>query len=337
MNVHQSNLMRGMMLIDGKLVPSEAGEWLESINPANEETLGHVPQATAVDVNHAVTAAEAAHPAWAALEPKERAKLIRKLAQKLRDKTDEILRVEVVDTGNTITKMRADVATAGDTLDFYAGFATEIKGETIPASANNLHFTIREPYGVVGRIIPFNHPIKFAANALAAPLMAGNCVVLKPPETSPLSATMLGEICAEVLPKGVVNIVTGTGMPSGDALARHPNVKRIAFTGSVPTGRAIQRAAAEGGIKNVTLELGGKNPLIAFPDMDPDKIAAIAVAGMNFAWQGQSCGSTSRLLLHEVALQAGAGARGRARGGAAARRSARRQVADGTDQLQAPL
>ena len=203
------------------------------------------------------------------IEPKERAKLIRKLAQKLRDKTDEILRVEVVDTGNTITKMRADVATAGDTLDFYAGFSSEIKGETIPASANNLHFTIREPYGVVGRIIPFNHPIKFAANALAAPLMAGNCVVLKPPETSPLSATMLGEICAEVLPKGVVNIVTGTGMPSGDALARHPNVKRIAFTGSVPTGRAIQRAAAEGGIKNVTLELGGKNPLIAFPGHGP--------------------------------------------------------------------
>jgi aldehyde dehydrogenase (NAD+)/betaine-aldehyde dehydrogenase len=129
--------------------------------------------------------------------------------------------------------------------------------------------------------------------------MAGNAVVLKPPETSPLSATMLGEICREVLPAGVVNIVTGLGMPAGDALARHPSVKRIAFTGSVPTGRAIQRAAAEGGIKHVTLELGGKNPLIAFPDMDPDKVAQIAVAGMNFAWQGQSCGSTSRLLLHE--------------------------------------
>src|SRR6267154_1246493 len=235
MNVHQSNLMRGMMLIGGELVPSEGGEWLESVNPATEETLGHVPHGTA----------------------------------------------------------------AGVTLDFYAGFHTEIKGETIPASSKNLHFTIREPYGVVGRIIPFNHPIKFAANALAAPLMAGNCVVLKPPETSPLSATMLGEICREVLPAGVVNIVTGLGLPAGDAIARHPNVKRIAFTGSVPTGRAIQRAAAEGGIKHVTLELGGKNPLIAFPDMDPDTVAKIAVAGMNFAWQGQSCGSTSRLLLHE--------------------------------------
>ena len=298
MNI-ETKLTHGRMLINGDLVDSESRELLETVNPATEESLGHVPAASAADVDRAVAAAEAAHPAWAALEPKERSKLVRKLAQAVRDNFDNILRIEVVDTGNTIAKMRADVATAGDTLDFYAGFGTEIKGETIPASGKNLHFTIREPYGVVGRIIPFNHPIKFAANALAAPLMAGNCVVLKPPETSPLSATILGEICRQVLPPGVVNIVTGYGLPAGDAIARHPKVKRLAFTGSVPTGRAIQRAAAEGGIKHVTLELGGKNPLIAFPDMDPDKIAQIAVAGMNFAWQGQSCGSTSRLLLHE--------------------------------------
>jgi acyl-CoA reductase-like NAD-dependent aldehyde dehydrogenase len=298
MNV-EAKLMHGRMLIGGDLVDSVEGGLLESLNPATEESLGHVPAASAADVDRAVAAAEAASPGWAALEPKERSKLVRKLAQGVRDNFDAILRIEVVDTGNTIAKMRADVASAGDTLDFYAGFATEIKGETIPASGKNLHFTIREPYGVVGRIIPFNHPIKFAANALAAPLMAGNCVVLKPPETSPLSATILGDICRQVLPPGVVNIVTGNGLPAGDALARHPKVKRLAFTGSVPTGRAIQRAAAEGGIKHITLELGGKNPLIAFPDMDPDKVAQIAVAGMNFAWQGQSCGSTSRLLLHE--------------------------------------
>jgi acyl-CoA reductase-like NAD-dependent aldehyde dehydrogenase len=287
------------MLINGDLVASESGDLLESVNPANEESLGHVPAATSADVNRAVAAAEAAHPAWAAVEPKERSALIRKIAQRLREEAEHILQVEVVDTGNTINKMRADVATAGDTLDFYAGFATEIKGETVPASGKNLHFTIREPYGVVGRIIPFNHPIKFAANALAAPLMAGNTVVLKPPETSPLSATMLAEICRELVPPGVVNIVTGNGLPAGDALARHPAVKRLAFTGSVPTGRAVQRSAAEGGVKHVTLELGGKNPLIAFPDTKPDAIAQFAVAGMNFAWQGQSCGSTSRLLLHE--------------------------------------
>ncbi|HWG05838.1 MAG TPA: aldehyde dehydrogenase family protein [Beijerinckiaceae bacterium] len=298
MNVNV-NPIRGKMLIGGELVDSRSGDVMESVNPANEETLGYVPAANAEDVNRAVEAAEKAQPAWGALEPQARAKLIRKLAAKLREQADAMLRIEVMDTGNTISKMRADVASAGDTLDFYAGFATEIKGETIPASAKNLHFTLREPYGVVGRIIPFNHPIKFAANALAAPLMAGNCVILKPPETSPLSATMLAEMCKEVLPAGVVNIVTGNGMPAGDAIARHPAIKRVAFTGSVPTGRAIQRAATEGGVKHVTLELGGKNPLIAFPDMDPDKVAEIAVAGMNFAWQGQSCGSTSRLLLHE--------------------------------------
>jgi betaine-aldehyde dehydrogenase len=298
MNI-DAKLIHGRMLINGELADSDSGELLESINPATEESLGYVPAASAADIDRAVAAAEAAQPAWAALEPRERSKLVRKVAQALRENFDDILRIEVVDTGNTISKMRIDVATAGDTLDFYAGLATEIKGETIPATGKNLHFTIREPYGVVGRIIPFNHPIKFAANALAAPLVAGNCVVLKPPDTSPLSATILGEICRQLLPPGVVNIVTGLGMPAGDALARHPKVKRLAFTGSVPTGRAIQRAAAEGGIKHVTLELGGKNPLIAFPDMDPDKVAQVAVAGMNFAWQGQSCGSTSRVLLHE--------------------------------------
>ena len=139
MNVH-SNLMRGHMLIGGELVASEGGEWLESVNPATEETLGHVPAATAADVNRAVTVAEAAQPAWAALDPKARAKLLRQLAAKLRENTDNILRTEVIDTGNTISKMRADVASAGDTLDYYAGFHSEIKGETISASVEEPAF-----------------------------------------------------------------------------------------------------------------------------------------------------------------------------------------------------
>ena len=287
------------MLIDGKLVASEADEWLESVNPADEQTIGRVPAATPADVDRAVVAAEKAQPGWAAIEPAARGKLLRKLASALRERGDEVLRIEVLDTGNTIAKMKGDVEGAARALEFYAGLGTEIKGESIPASADHLHITVREPYGVVGRIVPFNHPIKFAASAIAAPLMAGNTVVFKPPEQSPLSSGVLGEICRDLLPAGVVNIVTGNGMPTGDALVRHPRVKRIAFTGSVPTGRAIQRAAAEAGVKHVTLELGGKNPLIAFPDTDPEKIAEAAIAGMNFAWQGQSCGSTSRLLLHE--------------------------------------
>jgi betaine-aldehyde dehydrogenase len=291
-------IKKGRMLIDGQLVASESGEWLESVNPANEETIGYVPLANAADVHRAVAAAEKAQAAWGALDATERGKYVRKIGQALRERADELLKLEVIDTGNTITKMKGDVGAAAHAMEFFSGLATEIKGESIPASADNLHITVREPYGVVGRIVPFNHPIKFAAHAIAAPLMAGNSVVLKPPEQSPLSAEVLGEICRDILPPGVVNIVTGPGM-TGDALVRHPLVKRIAFTGSVPTGMAILRAAAEVSVKNVTLELGGKNPLIAFPDMDPDKIAEVAVGAMNFAWSGQSCGSTSRLLLHE--------------------------------------
>ena len=298
-----TNKVSAVMLIDGELVGSEDNTWLNSVNPANEEVIGRFPAATQGDVHRAVDAAERAFPAWAATSARARGQLVREIADRMRSRADEILRLEVMDTGNTIAKMRKDVESAANALEYYAGLGIELKGETVPASADNLHLTFHEPYGVVGRIIPFNHPIKFAANALAAPLMAGNTVVLKTPEQSPLSAGILAEICKDVLPAGVTNIVSGNGFPVGDAIARHPRIKRIGFTGSVPTGLAIQRAAAETSVKAVSLELGGKNPLIAFPDMDPDIIASAAVAGMNFAWQGQSCGSMSRLLLHESLYQ----------------------------------
>jgi betaine-aldehyde dehydrogenase len=290
---------RWPMLIGGELVESESGQWLDSVNPANEELIGRVPAGTAADVELAYQAAEAAQPAWAALTPLARGAYLLKVAQAMRERADEILEIEVMDTGNTITKMKADVAQAAASIEFFAGLGSELKGETIPASAESLHISIREPYGVVGRIVPFNHPIKFASNAIAAPLMAGNTVIVKPPEQSPLSASILAEICCELLPPGVVNIVTGNGMPVGDAIVRHPKIKRLALTGSVPTGMAVQRAAAEVAVKHVSLELGGKNPMIVFPDMDPAKIAEVAIGAMNFAWSGQSCGSASRLLVHE--------------------------------------
>jgi acyl-CoA reductase-like NAD-dependent aldehyde dehydrogenase len=229
----------------------------------------------------------------------ERAALLRRLAAAIRARSAEILGLEARDTGNTIGKLGADVQIAAGYLEYFAGLGSEIKGETVPATAQGLHLTLREPYGVVARIVPFNHPFMFAAAHLAAPLMAGNAVVVKTPETSPLTGTLLGEICREVLPRGLVNIVHGLGLPAGDALVRHPAVRRIGFTGSVPTGLAIQRSAAEVGVKHVSLELGGKNPFIVFPDADLDKVVDFAIAGMNFSWAGQSCGSTSRLLLHE--------------------------------------
>jgi acyl-CoA reductase-like NAD-dependent aldehyde dehydrogenase len=286
------------MLIGGELVHSSSGEFDYSINPANEETIGRSPRGTAADVERAVRAAEAAWPAWAALAPAVRGAKMRAFGDALRKRAEEILQVEVADTGNTITPMRGDVGMAVDSLDYYSGLTHELKGETIPATHENLHITLREPYGVVARIAPFNHPLMFAVARTAAALAAGNAVIVKPPETSPLSAMILAEVAQQALPPGIFNIITGDGRSVGDAIVRHPDIKRIAFIGSPATGRAIQRAAAESAVKHVTLELGGKNPLVAFPDVDPDILADAAVRGMNFSWQGQSCGSTSRLLLH---------------------------------------
>jgi acyl-CoA reductase-like NAD-dependent aldehyde dehydrogenase len=301
MNVHAQ--MKGQMLIGGQMVSGEADKWIESLNPATEEKIGEFPAGDAADVNRAVAAAEKAQPAWAALDIKERGKYLKQMAKRIRERGEELLNTEVMDTGNTISKMKGDIEQSAEQLEWYTGLAIEMKGETIPASAKNLHISVREPFGVTARIVPFNHPLSFAARGLAGPLIAGNTAIIKPPETSSLSATLLGEICKEVLPPGVANIVSGNGMPAGEAIVKHPKIKRIAFTGSVPTGMAIQRAAAEGGIKALSLELGGKNPFIVWPDSDPDKVADAAVAGMIFAWAGQSCGSTSRLMLHEDLYQ----------------------------------
>lgn len=290
------------MLIAGKLTFGEQGankEWIVSTNPADDRSLGRVPCATANDVDRAVLAAAEAQVAWAAKSVWERAASLRRLAVGIRARGEEILQLEAQDTGNTLGKLGADIQIAAGYLEYFAGLGSELKGETIPATAAGLHYTLREPYGVVARIVPFNHPFMFAAAHLAAPLMAGNAVVIKTPETSPLSGSVLGELCLEHLPAGLVSIIHGHGMPAGDALVRHPLVRRIGFTGSVATGLAIQRAAASAAVKHVTLELGGKNPLIVFPDADLDRVVEMAVAGMNFAWAGQSCGSTSRLLLHE--------------------------------------
>lgn len=287
-----------LMLIGGQLVGSSAGKWDLSTNPATEEVIGRSPAATREDVDRAVAAGEAAFPAWAALTADERGKLLLRFAEKIEERSEELLEAEVLDTGNTITPMRGDVNWAVKSLRYYVGLGMELKGETVPASKGNLHFSVREPYGVVGKILPFNHPVMFAVSRSAPALVAGNTVVVKPAETSPLSTLILAEIAKDALPPGVMNIVTGQGRVVGDAIARHPKIKRLAFIGSVPTGLAIQRAAAESCVKNVTLELGGKNPMIVFPDVDVDEVAQAAVNAMNFTWQGQSCGSMSRLMLH---------------------------------------
>ncbi len=292
------SLIVGRMLIGGAFEDSESGAWIETINPANENLIGRVPAGTAADVERAVVAATRAQKDWAALDMQVRADYLNRLGDAIAARTDELARLEAIDTGNTIGKTVADVEKAVERIRLAAGLGLELKGETIPSTAKGLHFTLRTPYGIVGRIIPFNHPFGFAASRLASAIIPGNTLIIKPCETSPLSACVLGEIVNEILPPGVVNIVTG-GPATGEAIVRHPKIKRIAFIGHAATGMAIQRAAAEVAVKHVSLELGGKNPLIICPDADLDAASAAAVRGMNFAWQGQSCGSTSRLLLHE--------------------------------------
>jgi betaine-aldehyde dehydrogenase len=204
--------------------------------------------------------------------------------------------LDAIDSGNPFTAMIDDAKKGAGLHEYFCGLGMEIKGETIPTPGGGLDYTRPQPFGVVGRIIPFNHPISFAAGKIAPALVAGNTVVLKPADQTPLSALWMGTLANEFFPPGVVNIVTGDGPTCGGALVAHRDVRRIAFTGSVETGRAIMAAA---GIKTVSLELGGKNPLIVYPDVDVEKAAAAAVAGMNFTVsQGQSCGSNSRVFVH---------------------------------------
>jgi betaine-aldehyde dehydrogenase len=287
-----------LMHIGGSWVDAAAGGCIEAVDPTSEELIATVPDADSEDVAAAVAAAQAAAPDWRELGWARRAALLRELASRIEAEAEQLARLDVRDGGLPLAGMRSDVAGTIAEIQYYAGIAPETRGSTAPPSLDTLSYTVREPYGVVARIVPFNHPFKFAAGKVAAPLAAGNTVVLKPGEQTSLSALEFARIAADVLPAGVLNVVTGRGLTAGAALVAHPEVHRVAFTGSVPSGRAVLRNAAEA-VKHVTLELGGKNPIIVFPDVDVVRAAHAAVAGMNIArCTGQSCGSTSRLFVH---------------------------------------
>jgi acyl-CoA reductase-like NAD-dependent aldehyde dehydrogenase len=284
-------------LIGGELVAAAAGDTIDALNPATGEVIARIPRCAAADVDRAVHAAAGAQPGWRAAGPLARAEVVNRIADVVAKHADELAALDVADNGSPIREMRRDTGIAAAQLRYFAGLTLELRGETIPGEHDRLNYTLREPFGVVGRIIPFNHPLMFAAGRIAAPLIAGNTVILKPSEHTSLSALRLATLVREIVPPGVLNVVTGDGAEAGDALVAHPGVARIAFIGSVPTGLAIQRRAAERAVKTVTLELGGKNPIVVFADADLDAAVDGAVRGMNFTWQGQSCGSTSRLLV----------------------------------------
>ena len=293
------------LFIGGQWVKARSGETITSINPSNGDVLGEAPLASEEDVDAAVAAARQAFPAWAALPIPKRAELLVQLAETIDEHADQLALMDAVDSGNAVTGMRGDMKWTSDTYRYFAGLITEIKGESMSREPGHLNVTLRQPYGVVAKINPFNHPFRFCAEKAAAALAAGNTVVIKGPEQAPLSGLKLGELCEGIFPPGVVNIVTGDGK-TGSAMVRHRHVSRIGFVGSVETGRIIAREAAEG-LKEVTLELGGKNPIIIFPDADPKIAAAATIKAMNMNRQGQSCSSTSRVLVHESLHDAVAG------------------------------
>jgi betaine-aldehyde dehydrogenase len=287
------------MLIAGELRAARSGATMPAVHPGDTSVIAEIPSGDAADVDEAVSAAVAASEGWGRMPIVARAAALIALADKVEAVGEELAWIDTLDNGSPITVMRNDYRLAVEQMRYFAGLALQVRGETIPVSARDaLDFTLREPFGVVGRLVPFNHPLMFAASRIAAPLVAGNCVVLKPSEQTSLSALRLGELAMDVLPAGVLSVVSGTGDTVGERIVTHPNVPRIAFTGSEAVGRRILAQAAGTSVKTVTLELGGKNPLIVFADADVPAAVEGALRGMNFRWQGQSCGSTSRLFVH---------------------------------------
>lgn len=295
------------MLINGRWVSAASGDTFPTFNPATGEVICQVPAGDQADIDAAVAAARRAFEAgpWRRMSPSERGKLIWKLADLLEKRTEDFARTESLDNGKPLAVARvADIPLAVDTFRYMAGWATKIQGDTIPISVpyapgeKFLAYTLREPVGVVGQIIPWNFPLLMAAWKLGPALATGCTVVLKPAEQTPLTALLLGELIQEAgFPEGVVNIVTGYGETAGAALAGHPDVDKIAFTGSTEVGKIIVRAAAND-LKKVSLELGGKSPNIIMADADLET-AIPGAANAIFFNHGQCCCAGSRLYVHK--------------------------------------
>jgi aldehyde dehydrogenase (NAD+) len=288
----------GRLLIDGQWI--EGSKSFDTINPATGEVLTQVVEASAADVDRAVDAARCAFDAkggtWRKMSASERGRLIWRLADLIEQHIDELAELETLDNGKPIFESRnVDMPMVVDVLRYYAGWATKIHGETVNTFDSAFTYTLREPVGVVGLIIPWNFPLLLASWKLGPALACGNTIVMKPAEQTPLTALRLGELAVEAgIPAGVLNIVTG-GPETGKAIVKHPGIDKIAFTGSTSVGKEIMRGAADT-LKRVTLELGGKSPNIVFADADIDNAAKGAINGI-FYGKGEVCNAGSRLFV----------------------------------------
>src|SRR5271157_434521 len=289
------------LLIDGQWREAVSGKRFDTLNPATGEVITSVAEADKADVDLAVKAARKAFEEgpWSKTTATDRGRILSKLADLIMEHRDELAELETMDNGKPISDARnVDVPLVADCIEYYAGWANKVHGETIPVPGPFLNYTLREPIGVVGQIVAWNFPMLLAAWKLGPALATGNTVVLKPAEQTPLSALRLGELCLEAgIPPGVVNVLPGFGPTAGSALVTHPDVDKIAFTGEYITGQTIMREAA-GTLKRISFELGGKSPNIIFADADLD--AAVVGSLMGIFWnQGEVCCAGSRLFLQE--------------------------------------
>ena len=284
------------MYINGEFVNAASGKTREVLNPATEQAFATVPEADASDVDKAVKAARKAFSTWSKTTALERSRLLMRLSQKIQDNAAMLAELEILNNGKAKREAQGDVDDAAACFEFYAGLATKVHGETMQTPANAISYVVREPLGVCGQIIPWNFPILMATWKLAPALAAGNCVILKPSELTPLTALELAKLIHDVgFPAGVVNIVTGDGKTAGEAIVTHPDVDKVAFTGGTVTGAHIMELASKQ-LKRVTLELGGKSPAIFFNDCNLD-LAIDWGLFATFAGTGQVCSAGTRLLV----------------------------------------
>jgi betaine-aldehyde dehydrogenase len=287
------------LYIGGRRVNASSGKTFEVINPANGEVLAMVQRATKEDVDAAVASAQEGQREWAALSAMQRSRILRKAVEILRGRNDELAELESLNTGKPLSETRAvDIATGADVLEYYAGLIPAIEGQQIPLRESSFVYTRREPLGVVAGIGAWNYPIQIALWKSAPALAAGNAMLFKPSEVTPLSALKLAEIYTEAgLPHGVFNVLTGSGREVGTWLTEHPSIEKISFTGGTATGKKVMASASSSTLKEVTMELGGKSPLIVFQDADLDRAVDVAMMA-NFYSSGQVCTNGTRVFVH---------------------------------------
>jgi len=288
------------LLIGGKWVAAKSGKTFETINPSNEEVLALAAEGDKADVDEAVKVARKAYEEgkWSKIGPHQRARYLLKIADLIEQNADELATLETLNNGMAISLARGMVAGAVDTFRYYAGWSTKIYGETNPSDPSMFNYTLREPVGVCGQIIPWNGPIAMLAWKVAPALACGNVSILKPAEQTPLTALRIGELILEAgVPEGVVNIITGFGETAGAAIATHPDIDKVAFTGSTEVGKIILQASA-GNLKRVSLELGGKSPNVVFEDADLESAVATSVFGFTML-SGQVCCAGTRVFVQE--------------------------------------